>query len=149
MTTRTPASGQRAVLRGRPSRRNCLPRSRQKRRVLRVLLTTSPLTTSTLRQAFEFSDAHTCTLAWDLLQQRLVRRVPAPRLQAHRSQGRAHHALVPAPIAALLIYRRPAPLRPAEHLIALSELVDGTFRDADALMLNRPHTTAQDMAGAA
>lgn len=129
--------------------RNRVPSGRQKRRVLRVLLAMSPLTTATLRQAFEFSDEHTCTLAWNLLQQGLVRRVPAPRLQAHRSQGRAHHALVPAPIAALLIYRRPTPLRPAAHLIALSELVDGTFRDADALMLNRPQTTAQAMAGAA
>lgn len=128
--------------------RNRVP-GRQKRRVLRVLLAMSPLTTGTLRQAFKFSDAHICTLAWDLLQDGLVRRVPAPRLQAHRSQGRAQHALVPAPIAALLIYRRPTPLRPSAHLIALSELVDGTFRDADALMLNRPQATAQAMAGAA
>lgn len=128
--------------------RNRVP-GRQKRRVLRVLLTMSPLTTATLCQAFEFSDAHICTLAWDLLQSGLVRRVPAPRLQAHRSQGRAQYALVPAPIAALLIYRQPTPLRPSAHLIALSELVDGTFRDADALMLNRPQATAQAMAGAA
>ncbi|MCD0164584.1 hypothetical protein [Deinococcus sp. 12RED42] len=128
--------------------RNRVP-GRQKRRVLRVLLSMSPLTTATLRQAFEFSDAHICTLAWDLLQDGLVRRIPAPRLQAHRSQGRAQHALVPAPIAALLIYRRPTPLRPTAHLIALSELVDGIFRDADALMLNRPQATTQAMAGAA
>ncbi|MCD0155843.1 hypothetical protein [Deinococcus sp. 6GRE01] len=131
------------------SPRNRVPSGRQKRRLLRVLLATAPLTTTTLGRAFEFSGAQTCNIAWELLQQRLVRRVPAPMLQAHRSQGRAQHALVPAPIAALLIYRRPTPLRPTAHLIALSELVDGTFRDADALMLNRPQTTAQDMAGAA
>lgn len=128
--------------------RNRVP-GRQKRRVLRVLLTMSPLTIGTLRQAFELSDAHTGTLAWELLQDGLVRRLPAPRLQAHRSLGYTRYALVPAPIAALLIYRRPTPLRPATHLIALSELVDGTFRDADALMLNRPQATTQAMAGAA
>ena len=123
--------------------------SPQERRLLRVLLTSAPLTTATLGRAFPFSAEHTATLASTLFRTRLVRRVPAPNLQAHRSRGRALHALVPAPIATLLLYRRPTLLRPHAHLIALSELVDGTFSDGGALMLNRTYRAPCALPGAA
>lgn len=127
---------------------NCVP-ARQQRRLLRVLLTVSPLTGAALADATGKSRATTGMQLGTLEVAGMIVRVPATPAQRHRSGGCAQLAAAPSALALLIMYRKPTPLRPIAHLIALSELVDGTFRDADALMLNRPQSAAQALAGAA
>lgn len=68
----------------------------------------------------------------------LVRHVPPTALQRHVSTGRGTtHAYAPSARAQLYL-RGQWLTRPGRHLIALSELVDSTFRDREAFMINHP-----------
>ncbi|GGR62647.1 hypothetical protein GCM10008959_25850 [Deinococcus seoulensis] len=148
--TRTNARQQRQAARALNRRRpaNRAP-AHQQRRLLRVLLPMSPLTSTALAIATGKRVSTTCVQLGTLRDARMTVQAPITALAQYRCGGYAKQAVAPSALAFLVMYRKPAPLRPQAHLIALSELVDGTFRDCGALMLNRPQTPAQALAGAA
>ena len=106
-------------------------------RVLAVLGTFSALSAQQVAVALDVDVNLASVTLYQARLAGLVRHVPPTALQRHASSGRGTtHAYAPSARAQLHL-RGQWLTRPGRHLIALSELVDGTFRDCEAFMLNR------------
>lgn len=111
--------------------------TREHRRVVTLLGTLGPLSPRQIACALD----KPLGLVWGLLTNlRLGHLITRTDLHGVRAAGTiGRFAADMRPSARAQLYLRGQWLtRPTRHLIALSELVDGTFRDREAFMLNHP-----------
>lgn len=108
----------------------------QQARILAVLGVTAPLSTRQIAIATHKSRVLMGGVLYQLSRTAWLSTTCPSGCQRHASRGRTTSAYTPGPRAQLHL-RGQWLTRPGRHLIAASELVDATFRDRKAFMLNR------------
>ncbi|GGB68989.1 hypothetical protein [Deinococcus soli (ex Cha et al. 2016)] len=109
----------------------------QQARILAVLGVTAPLSARQIAVATHKSRVLTRAVLYQLSRTAWLSTACPSGCQRHASRGRTTSAYTPGPRAQLHL-RGQWLTRPGRHLIALSDLVDATFRDRKAFMLNHP-----------
>jgi len=108
----------------------------EQRRVLWLLGVLGPLSALQITRALAKDATLTNTTLYQMHRAGWLTHVAPTACQRYESQNHVRRAYAPSARAQLHL-RGQWLTRPGRHLIALSELVDGTFRDCEAFILNR------------